>query len=1031
LFSASALYSESEPWAPDDPTIHLRVHTHPSLGLPAAPFHVHPGIGEPITMIDQESAFFTDPSGASVGFNTPRVPGPEFYIWLAHPSAGILLQFDLPSGGTVVIDVLSPLAGGALADLQPVARHQSRGEPIAIGGSGISLLRVLCPSDATVRSARTWERLALKQDKLLITSFGPPSEGGRWYTPTSVPTLLDGVGTPPFDPAKPLEQSYWRIVNGAPQATGPADREPGKAIGVDLASRQDVEWRRVRALRDADPSNPLDASLHALLNTLPHPLVDPPTLSATMSRDLPTSGQTATDKLSMRLQDLLVLASVDAGIARWLGVMMPLPDTGALSSQILHESEMDWLPMVVVGFWRVPIKPLDRWPALTSLAASQWNLKLTAPNLLASYSGVSIDDDPDTNTQVLALACCVAAPARPEPTSIPSAPMLASAGNDDRAWVEPSGQGPVRWRQRLRFPRRTWQQLDGGTVAGSRLAIRRDPDRDDVLVTPCLQRGVDEDLVGRGVAWLPRSNTTGGPRFIDGAVPDGDGTNWAAWVIDEFGRWSEEASQVSASPPAPLDPHPPGLQIQFLPASFDEADGREGRGHLWVRASIGEHQPAGTKAADAIEVTVGGVTTSLPSPGFDTGWVDRGLDLPVLGPTADGKVTVTARTVFTPPGADPNASRSTQVVAIVDGRPPPTIADPPQIRWTSRPTPVGTATLRYTNPSSSVTPCVVHLVDEPRLHYRFAEQLHLDAPESSRPRTERAAWYWSHRSQLDPSDFTVVGATDPGHPLDLTVPGRLDDLMMVKVVAQRPSGRPSSWNDAPTFLYAVPDLTIPPPPIVTLSALGGLLKAKVEGAAGGLPPNRWQLLSCSDPSIEDTSRFLRTTRTGDVPPEFQLNCPPWVPVRIAARAAIAPEALSTVASENPPNEWSAATSPRTFMYVPVDAPAAPTVAGALAPSGIASLSVMFPVPLDPRVVGRHAVVITRHPKPVGAAVALPPTALPAVTMVDAVTGLAVSTVTVDDAAGADAESYIVAVRDPSGRVGTATVVLAADLVPIP
>lgn len=1024
VFSASAAFSAGESWAPADPTFHLRVHTHPMLGLPAAPFVVLPGSGEPSHLIDNETAKFTDADLRPFSVNTPSVvPAPEFYVWLSSPSAGVYLNIELPSGGVAIVDVLSPTDPTPLTKRGSRSRRQGHGRPVLIGGSGISLIRVRCPGDAVLRSGGTWEWVSPWVDHGPITTFGLPvsASPGRWFKQATVPTLLDGLGSPAFTPGDPLTEADWRVANGAQMATGPADRDMNVSLGGSLAEIQDAERRRIEVLRRTSTEADLDTCLDQMVQSHKHPLIAPPLVVAAMERGLPTSGGSTLDRLQMRVQDLLMMATLDAGIARWLGFMTPIPDLAPVQKLVLDQQGLRWLPMVVIGLWRVPTQAFETWPGLAALAGSAWNLRLTDPGLLAGSPNVNLDDDPDSGTTVIGLSCAVAAPGIPD-DSIPTVSMDAPTGRSTREWIEPSGQGSVRWRQTLVFPR--WRPGDpvAGVPAGSRVAIRRLIEHDEVI-TPTVLPGADPEVVGRGVAWLPRAKFEESPRFVDGGIPADGTAAWSAWVVDEFGRWSDQPTTVNGEPPDLLDPHDPGIQVRFVHSSGADAEDRDGRGHLWVRAAMAPRQPAGTKQVDSLEVTVNGVTTSHTP--FDTGWIDRGDDLPVLSRGLAGTVEVTAQVSSTPATTQPGSS---QTVDVVDGRIPLPILDPPVICWTSRPTPTGTATLRYANPGT--TACTVHLVDEARLRYKF-DQGGMSPPAANAPRPDRADYFWHKRDQLAQDDFTVIGRADPGAAVEFTVSGHLGDLLMIKVVAHSSGARPGAWHDSPAFLYAVPESTIPAPPLVLLEGgADGHLLVTLQGAPGALPPARWQLLTCSNPEVDDPMTFLRTTRESDDPPHFHLDVPPWVSVRVAARAALAPERLSDDPDANVRSEWSTTTEPRSWVHVPKDEPTVPTVTGSITAGGTAELEVHYPTPLDPRIVARNSVVVTRHSKPAADGSVAPPSSLPAVDLSDSA-GAAALSVTVNDPLGADADAYVVAVRDPAGRVGRSITLEASTLTPSP
>jgi hypothetical protein len=281
---------------------HVRVVPSGALALPLHPFLVYPA-SNPIDEVPHVGVVTAGGEQAQLPLDVSSDAGPV--TLLLDPPRGtecVLAVVEADPGSALTVEVIAPSLRG---DLTVTA---SDGEPpYSVGASAVRRLRV--SGNGTITSV-SW---ALDSDLKYDTSVKPARLG--------LPIVLEESPWYVDDP-EAAAVAADRIAAGAPLLTSPLDPPAGSVI----ENAERLELQRVAALTAG-----LDEQLRGAYG-------DPSTPPVAALLPAPLAGRLAGGAQIPILSSLL-LAAVDPGVARWLGLMgmVDSPDAGR-----------GWAPMQLV-----------------------------------------------------------------------------------------------------------------------------------------------------------------------------------------------------------------------------------------------------------------------------------------------------------------------------------------------------------------------------------------------------------------------------------------------------------------------------------------------------------------------------------------------------------------------------------------------------------------------------------------------------------------------------------------------------------
>ncbi len=799
---------------PGDPHLakggHLRLFPNPALGLPVAPILVSRTILEAdrlkrlgrhvIEWRDSNGAVLTPPfdvvPGNPVYGTLPPMPGARC-IWIQvdmtpqrqlppidpRVLTGITLgdRLRLPGGllgplGRNPADVFRPLrlAGLQLAQIEPSllgpAVVQSRSAaPYMLAGSHIARIRV--SGSGTVRGV-TW-----------IDANSLKGENGKRWTMWSLPhdSAPRYLSLP-----DPKGRAKDRVGNGAPQREALYDAPASvPATAPVFADPADHDLTRVLKRYDGD----LEKAVDRLVGDLSAPQSE--LFDAVASRD-EISGRVV-GTINVNLLAAVQLASVDPGMARWLGMADTDPEVRGLPTQALV---LYWID----SWWdgrAVPTKGLFGRLLGTDILGARGDPELfrrtfdgKVPDAVRSLVNlgtiipliVGLPPDRPSRPGLGALVggawnTTLVPPAAARQVTVPLSGLM---GANELAFARVGGAGPEALHEKA---------PDGGKLPIS-------------------------------AALLPDAMAPGLGEVYDRMSPP-DPIRYRVAQADWFGRWSEWNEAQSPAAVRPRPPRPVPELFYGQPAIPDPVHDAPLAGTIRVRVAVPQplQLPPGSHVVTTLEMTLnGGVPELVAVPG---GALE--LDLSRAGPAlarcATGAITLTCRWrdsvgVFSDPS--PEMGRD-----IKDPRPPAPIVISQLLAYGSRPDVTGKSRiqLNWTNSPGQAT-TRVYQSDETTLltvleKAGASTQAIRDAIAAAPDPAARAAIFVANKARFGRTAFELVNPDlFTAQAFEHKVSGSLRVLVFYRIVPVSAASVEGPIGDSGLVPYGIPNSGPPATPLL-------------------------------------------------------------------------------------------------------------------------------------------------------------------------------------------------------------------------
>jgi hypothetical protein len=935
---------------PADPHLakggHLRLFPNPALGLPIAPILVSRTmlnvdlllrasrrdiewrdsagrvLTPPFTVTPDNPAFGTLPSlpGArciwiQVDMSPQRAAfpvDPRIPVTLAtdirfQPATTAAIARDAVLSGRLG-DIGRRFGGGRLevAQIEPSllgpAVVQSRSSaPYMLAASYIERIRV--SGSGTVRGVTWLDANALKDDM--------GKRWKQWSLPhDSAPRYLS---IPNFEAG-----AKDRVAEGAPQretlydapfatpATAPPFADP---VGHDVNR---VTQRFGGELKDA--LDRLVSDLSAPQTALTNPVTSFDDLSGN-----------PVGTINVNLLSSIQLASIDPGMARWLGMADTDPEVAGLPQGTL------------VLYW------IDSWWDSAAMPKQGLFARLLGAGFGASKAelkgfektfGAKPPDDAKAPVNLGTIIPLIVG----VPPDRPSLP----------------GMGAIRsgaWNTNL-IPPAAARQITvplSGLVGGHVLAFARVEPAGPVSLH---DKGPDGDLLPVTAALLPDAIAPGQGEVYDQLAPP-DATRYRLAQADWFGRWSEWNEGLAPPAVRPQPPRPVPELFYSQPPIPNPVHDSPLSGVVRVRLPVPQplQLPPGSLLITELELVLDGQPPEAIAIGPGTLEVDLNRSGPALARCGTGNVTLTARWrdsagQFSEPS--PEIARP-----IKDPRPPAAIVIPEVLDYGSRPDVTGKSRiqLRWTN-SPGQTSTRVYQSDETTLMTVLEKAgpstAAIRAAIAAAPNAAaRAAVFVANKGRFGRTAFELVNPDQfTASAFEHKVSGSLRVLVFYRIVPVSAANVEGPIEDSALVPFGIPNSGPPATPILTVKPVFEGTAPHVQAAIsirvpqGPVQANEFRLRRSS---VE--SRFVErmpVARTGSVPalangagPEAMQEVItlrdtggnelkttdlllPWTAYSWAVEVRGAPEAGSSVAGE-----WSPPSAVVTTAIIPPSPPAAP------------------------------------------------------------------------------------------------------------
>ncbi|WP_426163648.1 hypothetical protein [Sandarakinorhabdus sp. DWP1-3-1] len=963
---------------PGDPHLakggHIRLFANPALGLPVAPIIVSRTIldADRLKRLGRRVIEWRDSNGLLLTPPFDVVPGNPVYgtlppmpqarcIWIRVdmtpqrqlPPIDPRLPLDPRRRlGDIVIDrprrdpadVLRPLLQGGLqlaqmeTSLLGPAVVQSRSTaPYMLAGSHIARIRV--SGSGTVRGVTWVDANSLKgEDGKRWTMWSLPHDSAPRYL-----SLPD-----------PRGRAKDRVANGAPKREAMYDA-PGAtpATAPAFADPVDHDVTRVVKRYDGDLEKAVDR-LVGDLSAPPSELVD-----TVASRD-EISGRVV-GTINVNLLAAVQLASVDPGMARWLGFADTDPEVPGLPAQTL------------VLYW------IDSWWDSRAVPSKGLFGKLINSDILGAKNDPEVfrrtfdGKVPDAVRALVNMGTII--------------PLIVGVP-PDRPLRPAMGAllgGP--WNTTLVPPaaaRQVTVPLSGLTGANVLAFARSGAAGPEALHEKCPDGG----RLPISAALLPDALTPGRGEVYDRFSPP-DPIRYRVAQADWFGRWSEWNEAQSPPGIRPRPPRPVPELFYTQPDIPDPMHDAPLAGSINVRVAVPQplQLPPGSQVVTTLEMTLnGGAPELVAVPG---GALE--LDLTRVGPAlarcATGAITLTCRWrdaagMFSDPS--PEMGRD-----IKDPRPPAAIVIPEVLAYGSRPDVTGKSRiqLRWTNSPGQAT-TRVYQSDETTLltvleKAGASTQGIRDAIAAAPNPAARAAIFVANKARFGRTAFELVNPDGfTAQAFEHKVSGSLRVLVFYRIVPVSAASVEGRIGDSALVPYGIPNSGPPATPL--------LIVKPVFDAGDATPVQAQVIIRVPQGPVQAGEYRLRRSavesrivermpvaRTGSVPPlaagagpeamqevatlrdtggnEFRTPdvLLPWTAYSWVVEVRGGPEPGSSV-----PGEWSPPSAAVTTAIIPPGPPPAPENGQW---DGATEVSFSHPEPLRGGSIGAYAIDLYAQP----------------------------------------------------------------------
>ena len=972
---------------PADPHLakggHVRLFPNPALGLPIAPIAVsrstlntdllqrasrHDIEWRDSNGIVQTPPFTVVPGNPVFGI-LPPLPGARC-LWIQvdmtpqrifgpidprvltgntlgnqlQPAGGFTLGGNILGGNVItgrIGDIIRPIFLGhlELAQMEPSllgpAVVQSRSvAPYMLAASQIARIRIA--GSGVVRGVTWLDVSALKGDT------GKPWK--LWSLPhANAPRYLS---LPTGD-----SLAKDRIAEGAPQREALYDAPAtSPATAPVFANAVDHDVTRVLKRFEGDLKDALDRLVSDL--SLPQAALFNPVVS----RDDITGNVVGT--INVNLLAAVQLASIDPGMARWLGMADVDGDVANLPPGTLA---LYWID----SWWdAAAMPPQGLFGRLlgNSLAASQADIAVFQKTFDAKLPG-AVKTPVNLGTVVPLI---VGVP--PDRPARPGLGALASGA----------------WNTNLVPPAAARQVMVplSGLTAANVLAFARVEAGGPVALH---ETGPDGGKLPISAALLPDALAPGQGEVYDRLAPP-DATSYRLAQADWFGRWSEWSQGLAAAAIRPRPPRPVPELFYTQPPIPDPMHSDPLSGSLRIRIAVPQpvQLPPGSLLVTTLELTLDGQPPELIA--VTDVEIDLTRDGPPLARCGTGTVTMTARWQdsagqFSDPS--PGISR-----LIKDPRPPAAVVMPEILSYGSRPDVTGKSRiqLRWMNSPGQAT-TRVYQSDETTLltvlETAGAGTATIRAAIAAAPNpAARAAIFVANKALFGRSAFELINPDQfTAAAFEHKVSGSLRVLVFYRIVPVSAANVEGPIGDSALVPYGIPNSGPPATPLLAVKPVFEATAPQVQASViirvpqGPVQASEYRLRRSAVES-RITER-MPIARTGSVPPLAagagpeamqevttlrdtggnELQSPgvllPWTAYSWAVEVRGAPEPGSSV-----PGEWSPPSAAVTTAIIPPGPPTAPQDGqwdGALA------VSFTHPDPLRGGSMGAYAIDLYAQP----------------------------------------------------------------------
>lgn len=962
---------------------HVRVLTHPLLGLPAAPVMFWRGQIGP----DQVASFArTDITAVAADRTVLTVP------FDVSPEIPVTVTFPLAPGETCIWAQLNVDTDQLSVEVRTVTPqgHASAGVrssfPYAVSAPSIAQL--------VIRSRRGTHRVT-SVEWLELSAF--PKIGLEPWTFANLPH----AGSPRY-----LQVQDWkdavddRVSLQAPRRK-PLQEETGRpapAGATPVGSRFELDrvGSLTRELRDDDlPSLLTDLSTPQRDQVVEADIADE--TGPLADKDTVPAATATVNRLGRVLQ-----ATLDPGAASELGFKAfdPRLDDPRLMVYLVEVIVEDFDP-------RLTLDPSNPVPIASVLDEVTFASRLTSigPDRFAGFAA-------DVDSRVAGFLSAVGASLAAGQALIPARRYLKLAGwcvVDERAPLDPPSAPLIATAEHVRWlpeppptaVRETRLGLDGKLHGGSLAVDRVDAGSGGRRVNHRNDDGFHLPIV------LGLEAGDGAPASDDGpshgAVTDlpvpAPAADYGVAQQDAFGRWSGWAEATVPTAPRPRPPAPVFHVRYELPALDVEP---LGAGRILVQVEVPAtaslapaSHPVAALHLDVTDLSTGTstpVTTvhQLPAGSVPSDGETRQLQLeaPQLARTESRTLRISARWADTTGTlGDPGQE---QLLELVDPRPPLPLELPETLEYTGRPDVTGLAWAEYAwTPQAGQAKAALYYADETRVRAmltRAGNTAFLAALDAAADDPARAAVYRDRAGELTAAYFervdgAIVERDDGTLGFRHAVSGSLAVLGLYRIGVESPIGATTPLEELPILVCKVPNTPPPMPPLLSVrqdpSATGLAAQVTIEWEPGPTPVHTYRLRrskAISDdplrmPVVTTTevtpaeSGAATVVRTDDGPvevaPAAQLR--PWTLYSWVAEVQGAPEPGATDAIAG---RWSRPSAPVGLVLTPPDPPAAVTsvtARGTAHPDGIGDVVLTFEHPddLDGGSLGSYRVAVLR------------------------------------------------------------------------
>lgn len=953
---------------------HIRVTSHPLLGLPVAPLmfwraEISPkDIGQfrdDVTYFDRDDQVMTAPPQVSPGqpvrVEFPTAPG-ETCIW-----AQVFVDTDRLDVEVFIESANGPVGAGVRSDF-----------PYGIGGPGITHLEVRSRAGTHVITGVAWLELStlpkLGYGEWTMTNL-PHPEADRYLQ-------VDGWETEVRD----------RVELQAPQRVPLQDESGRPAPAAATLVPPQFELDRVDSLTDQARVE----DLPVLLNDLSQrqiDMVDTAPVEDHTGKRLDEKADVDQATVDSERLSRLLAGTLDPGVASMYGfkAFQPALDQFRLVVYFV-EAIFEDFNLSISPFGEVPVDELAFASRLASVGpgtdagggaqvASRVDAFLSALTPPRSLTGPTLR--PFTSHLRLGTWCVIDERA---PLNQPSPPRIEDA--EHVRWV------PVPPPDALRETRLDVSGIEiGGLLAVDRgtggAGDRLNASNEDGFHLPIVL-GLDSEDGDESALNEP------GRGFITDPQVAAPPMNYGIAQQDRFGRWSGWASGVV---PTAARPRPP---IPVFQAYYEQPDPDVSPmpdGEIRVIAQIPAPAslapaalPVVTLRVEATDLTTSTTDVTLhvianPTSIGDGETLDVQLDAPSLSRTEQRTMQISARWLDTD---DVNGEESgQQLLELVDPRPPSQPTVPNTLQYTGRPDVTGLAWAEHTwTPGTGQAKSMVYYADEGRVRSmleRGGRTAFLADLDTAGDAPARAGVYRTRAAELTDAYFErldgVVTELDDG---DLTfrhaVSGSLAGLSLYRIGSESSVGATTPLADLPVLVFGVPNTDPPAPPIVDVKQDGELtVNVSIKWEPGPTPVHRYRLRRSR--AVSDNPLRMPEVLTAELTSEqidaASVEVPDTGPVVIASGASLRPWTLYSWVAElqgapEPGSvvpvagRWSRPSAPFGMVLTPPDPPAGvlnATATGTAAPDGFSDVAVSFehPTDFDGGAVGSYRLVVIRRP----------------------------------------------------------------------